>query len=165
MFYIGLMCLCFLGLTAVVKFVGGVVFYQRERQTLRAAKTAHDARAASVELAVSKLPTRRWQTGAPGTDGREDVDDDECSICLVPFVRGDELRRLPCGHDAFHKDCVDKWLLNNRDGDAAVDPVCPLCKQPAVHVARSVAAPASSAVAPLPAEADGLGPAAASWTT
>lgn len=34
-----------------------------------------------------------------------------CSICLVDFEDGDELRKLtPCGH-RFHRECIDRWLL------------------------------------------------------
>jgi len=34
-----------------------------------------------------------------------------CGVCLVDFEDGDELRRLlPCGH-RFHRECIDRWLL------------------------------------------------------
>lgn len=34
-----------------------------------------------------------------------------CGVCLLDFESGDELRKLlPCGH-RFHKDCIDRWLL------------------------------------------------------
>jgi hypothetical protein len=36
-----------------------------------------------------------------------------CSICLVDFEDGDELRKLlPCGH-RFHRACIDRWLLKS----------------------------------------------------
>ena len=33
----------------------------------------------------------------------------DCSVCLEPFVTGDEVKRLPCLH-IFHVSCIDKWL-------------------------------------------------------
>ncbi|CAK0827278.1 unnamed protein product [Prorocentrum cordatum] len=45
----------------------------------------------------------------------------ECSICITCFEPGDKLRCLPgCGH-AFHRSCIDLWLLRSAD--------CPLCKR------------------------------------
>jgi len=45
----------------------------------------------------------------------------ECSICLFQLRSGDNVRRLPaCGH-AFHRSCIDLWLLRRAD--------CPLCKR------------------------------------
>lgn len=41
-----------------------------------------------------------------------------CAICLVDFLAGEKVRRLPCGHD-FHSGCVDTWLRRNKK--------CPLC--------------------------------------
>lgn len=44
----------------------------------------------------------------------------DCVICLSSILPGDRVRLLPdCGH-AFHRPCVDQWLL--RAGN------CPLCK-------------------------------------
>lgn len=42
-----------------------------------------------------------------------------CAICLGDFEEGDQLRRLPCGHQQFHAACVDHWL--SKAGR------CPLC--------------------------------------
>lgn len=45
----------------------------------------------------------------------------ECSICLVDIDPGEHFRCLPrCGH-AFHRSCIDLWLVRQAD--------CPLCKQ------------------------------------
>jgi hypothetical protein len=36
---------------------------------------------------------------------------DVCGVCLVDFEEGNELRKLiPCGH-RFHRECIDRWLL------------------------------------------------------
>ena len=42
-----------------------------------------------------------------------------CTVCLMEFENGEELRALPCLH-LFHPDCVDRWLQQN--------PKCPTCR-------------------------------------
>jgi hypothetical protein len=49
----------------------------------------------------------------------EEEDTPICAICLGEFEEGDQLRRLPCGHQQFHSCCVDHWL--SKAGR------CPLC--------------------------------------
>lgn len=49
----------------------------------------------------------------------EDKDEGlSCSICTEDFVKGEDIRVLPCDHK-FHPECVDPWLLN-------VSGTCPL---------------------------------------
>lgn len=68
----------------------------------------------------------------------------ECCLCLDPVVNGAILRTLPCAH-AFHKACIDRWLL---DAQAGRERNCPLCKaDPLQPPATSTPAPAA-----LPAE-------------
>ncbi|THC92858.1 hypothetical protein EYZ11_007671 [Aspergillus tanneri] len=43
-----------------------------------------------------------------------------CPICTDDFVKGQDLRVLPCNHQ-FHPDCIDPWLVN-------VSGTCPLCR-------------------------------------
>jgi hypothetical protein len=51
----------------------------------------------------------------------EDVEDQECSVCLDCFKQKQLLRRYPgCGH-CFHERCIEAWLTR---GDAR----CPLCR-------------------------------------
>lgn len=63
---------------------------------------------------------------AAGEDGEDDklvVDNgtgDTCAVCIEDYESGDELRALDCGH-AFHKDCIDPWLITKRS-------CCPVCK-------------------------------------
>lgn len=49
-----------------------------------------------------------------------------CSICMDPFVAGEELIRLPCAEGAcpsvWHPKCIKKWLCQ---GSTAT---CPLCR-------------------------------------
>jgi len=44
---------------------------------------------------------------------------EQCCICMEPFVEGDKIRRLPCLH-IFHTNEIDQWLRVNR--------TCPICK-------------------------------------
>lgn len=41
-----------------------------------------------------------------------------CSVCTDDFVKGQDIRVLPCSHK-FHPECIDPWLLN-------VSGTCPL---------------------------------------
>lgn len=46
-----------------------------------------------------------------------------CSVCTDDFVKGQDIRVLPCKHK-FHPECIDPWLLN-------VSGTCPLwCVSP-----------------------------------
>jgi len=36
-----------------------------------------------------------------------------CVVCLGDFQEGDEVARLPCGHN-FHENCVRRWLWNHK---------------------------------------------------
>lgn len=43
-----------------------------------------------------------------------------CSVCTDDFIKGQNIRVLPCKHK-FHPECIDPWLLN-------VSGTCPLCR-------------------------------------
>ncbi|KAJ5787123.1 hypothetical protein N7457_002113 [Penicillium paradoxum] len=43
-----------------------------------------------------------------------------CPICTDDFIKGQDLRVLPCNHQ-FHMECIDPWLIN-------VSGTCPLCR-------------------------------------
>ncbi|KAI1829296.1 hypothetical protein DTO027I6_9817 [Penicillium roqueforti] len=43
-----------------------------------------------------------------------------CPICTDDFIKGQDLRVLPCNHQ-FHMKCIDPWLMN-------VSGTCPLCR-------------------------------------
>ena len=42
-----------------------------------------------------------------------------CSICLGPMRKKDNLRALKCGH-VFHADCIESWLKKSNE--------CPICR-------------------------------------
>ncbi|MCJ1251784.1 hypothetical protein MMC30_009022 [Trapelia coarctata] len=43
-----------------------------------------------------------------------------CSVCTDDFIKGQDIRVLPCNHK-FHPECIDPWLLN-------VSGTCPMCR-------------------------------------
>lgn len=43
----------------------------------------------------------------------------ECTVCMDPFVDGDEVKTLMCMHK-FHSHCIDTWLARSMS--------CPICK-------------------------------------
>jgi hypothetical protein len=47
-----------------------------------------------------------------------DAGNNVCPICTDDFVKGQDMRVLPCSHQ-FHPNCIDPWLIN-------VSGTCPL---------------------------------------
>jgi len=46
---------------------------------------------------------------------------EECTICMFPLARDEDVRRLACGH-SFHTACLGDWLTRTSS--------CPLCRAP-----------------------------------
>ena len=80
------------------------------------ARAASDFDAAKRDRPGATLPTFY---GARGSDG-DCCDAPQCYVCLEAFRGGEEIRELPCRH-AFHRACVDKWLLRSSRK-------CPTCR-------------------------------------
>ncbi|EFR05117.1 RING-7 protein [Nannizzia gypsea CBS 118893] len=57
---------------------------------------------------------------AAGSAASEREPSTTCPICTDEFVRGQDVRLLPCNH-SFHPECVDPWLVD-------VSGTCPLCR-------------------------------------
>ena len=61
-------------------------------------------------------------TPLPASDSQREIEAADaglaCSVCTDDFVKGQDLRVLPCNHK-FHPECIDPWLLN-------VSGTCPL---------------------------------------
>ncbi|KAL5365191.1 hypothetical protein BJX96DRAFT_179617 [Aspergillus floccosus] len=55
-----------------------------------------------------------------GADTNPENPNFSCPICTDDFVKGQDLRVLPCNHK-FHPECIDPWLVN-------VSGTCPLCR-------------------------------------
>ena len=81
----------------------------------------------SRQASTSDGPDAVETEAAIGSDGQNEasqpstnpIDDGlACSVCTDDFVKGQDLRVLPCKH-RFHPECIDPWLLN-------VSGTCPL---------------------------------------
>jgi len=65
---------------------------------------------------INQLPTRRYQVRVTAEESNMQK---SCRVCMEDFKNEELLRTLPCLH-FFHKECIDKWLFQNR--------TCPVCK-------------------------------------
>jgi hypothetical protein len=72
---------------------------------------------------ISQLPVAHFEGSSSDSKSeakpKNDNANKECSICLMEFQTGDQIKTLPCFH-SFHADEVDKWLASNNS--------CPVCK-------------------------------------
>lgn len=90
----------------------------------------HTTTPRETELPISEQPAEHQTaaaaaaatTAAPGSkpDTTADAGNFSCPICTDDFIKGQDLRVLPCNHQ-FHPECVDPWLIN-------VSGTCPLCR-------------------------------------
>ncbi|KAJ1704443.1 hypothetical protein LUZ63_004222 [Rhynchospora breviuscula] len=64
---------------------------------------------------VAALPMYRYTH-----QGRGDVPEPECAICLSEVNEGEEVKLLPVCMHLFHKDCIELWLEKKR--------TCPVCR-------------------------------------
>jgi len=46
--------------------------------------------------------------------------ENECVICLINYIEGDVIRELDACKHFYHKDCIDKWLVQKAN--------CPMCR-------------------------------------
>ncbi|KAJ5915230.1 hypothetical protein N7454_011125 [Penicillium verhagenii] len=75
-----------------------------------------------IEVAAPEQETDHPITPAPESkpDAVPDAGNFSCPICTDDFIKGQDLRVLPCQHQ-FHPECIDPWLVN-------VSGTCPLCR-------------------------------------
>lgn len=90
------------------KTTGTTTTESTEEPTEKATPNADD------NTSSSPPPQQQQQTAAATTE----QNNFSCPICTDDFVKGQDLRVLPCNHQ-FHPECVDPWLLN-------VSGTCPL---------------------------------------
>lgn len=57
-------------------------------------------------------------------EGKGEVKETSCSICLENFVKGQQLRRLACQH-VYHEECIASWWKQK-----GKKTTCPVCKAP-----------------------------------
>jgi Ring finger domain len=97
---------------------------------------------ATDAVAASEDETATSPANADGTDQEGQLG---CSICTEDFIKGEDIRVLPCNHK-FHPGCVDPWLLN-------VSGTCPLCRidlRPAAEEGEGADGTSSAADGELP---------------
>jgi len=66
---------------------------------------------------IRSLPGLRCRTKE---EEDEEAVNQDCPICLLPLQADETLRELGACKHAFHRSCIDLWLLRSAD--------CPLCK-------------------------------------
>jgi hypothetical protein len=77
-------------------------------------------RNAETETTKAENDSERRGTTTPATDTESPNEHPNfsCPICTDDFIKGQDLRVLPCNHQ-FHPECIDPWLVN-------VSGTCPL---------------------------------------
>lgn len=68
-------------------------------------------------------------------DNEVETEVEECTICMLPLSRDEDVRRLACGH-SFHTTCLGDWLSRTQS--------CPLCRAPQTTQTTTTAAPQPS---------------------
>ena len=63
---------------------------------------------------TNQIPSKRYKKQSTTTES--------CAICCSELKDGDTVRLLPCGHNTFHTDCLDDWLVKYQRS-------CPLCRR------------------------------------
>ena len=122
-----------LGLPGLLGFGGNAPADARDLEALapttvfpNASETHASSPPSLSDAPDTKGPTLPTFYGACGCD---DDGSPQCYICLEEFHGGEEIRELPCRH-AFHRKCVDKWLLRSSRR-------CPTCRAEVPRVARA----------------------------
>lgn len=69
----------------------------------RSTKALENAELLSSSIAISITTP----TATAATTNTNDEFDDACVICLDEFALGDQVRKLPCGHE-YHCECIGK---------------------------------------------------------
>ncbi|KAE8353676.1 hypothetical protein BDV28DRAFT_132671 [Aspergillus coremiiformis] len=87
-------------------------------ETMTVNETNPQATAALATDNTITEPNQEQQ--AKTTTESTDYPNFSCPICTDDFIKGQDLRVLPCNHQ-FHPECIDPWLVN-------VSGTCPLCR-------------------------------------
>ncbi|GBG24189.1 E3 ubiquitin-protein ligase MBR1 [Hondaea fermentalgiana] len=69
---------------------------------------------------VEALPVVVFKAASHDEGALQGVDTTKCLVCQYPYEEDEELKVMPCKH-AFHKDCIDPWLVDHD--------TCVACKQ------------------------------------
>ncbi len=91
---------------------------EEPRQRRRARRQGDEVDASGD--ASPHAPTRpAGKPAALTADGEDGSEAPQCSVCIMDFEEGEDLRRLPCLH-VFHQACIDQWMTQHR--------TCPNCR-------------------------------------
>jgi hypothetical protein len=74
----------------------------------------------SLLRANRRVTTRGVVRGLERSSVGEGESEEDCSICLDGYKRGQAVTKMPCGHE-FHSKCLERWLLN-------YNATCPYCR-------------------------------------
>jgi hypothetical protein len=82
--------------------------------------TPRETELPTAHQSIQHSPSAADVTAAPTPNPHAAADGGNfsCPICTDDFIRGQDLRVLPCNHQ-FHPECIDPWLIN-------VSGTCPL---------------------------------------
>lgn len=89
-----------------------------EGQETTTENAARDNEHSSEQGAVATAATKTATEAQPKTEDNNTDNGLACSVCTDDFIKGQDIRVLPCNHK-FHPECIDPWLLN-------VSGTCPL---------------------------------------
>ncbi|KAJ5112365.1 Zinc finger RING-type [Penicillium argentinense] len=94
----------------------------RRSDSISDAEHTTTPRETEMPTTASDQPTEQPTAAAPASkpDAAADGGNFSCPICTDDFIKGQDLRVLPCNHQ-FHPECIDPWLIN-------VSGTCPLCR-------------------------------------
>jgi hypothetical protein len=72
---------------------------------------------------IDQLPITQYRRPSQPPQGAAAPATESCSICIVDFQDGEDIKVLPCaGRHKYHVECIDNWLK--------INPVCCLCRTP-----------------------------------
>lgn len=122
---ISLLCCCstikccyknnFLNLASISD--GVVYFYSRGGATVNATPTDEELPRGLSCSQIKRINERNFNLS-------DFHDQNTCTICLVDFIEGDNIKLLPCQH-IYHCNCIMEWLYKNS--------LCPLCKRSVIN--------------------------------
>ena len=95
--------------------------YEALQSTVNETHALEAALEQSIVDRLQTLPTCTY-IEAVGTKKEEE----ECPLCFEVFSPEDEVRLLLCKH-CFHRECIDRWLLEAQAGKHRTCPLCSGC--------------------------------------